>query len=237
MQKSTISSSPRLGLTRSDSVGAEEMDGPLSAFRVPEGQSFEECGFVEIVDQLLLPHELKWERVETVEGAFDAIKAMRIRGAPAIASLASLGIASELLKVLKKVTTLAFTSACLDDSETFRKELARATGYLLSSRPTAVNLREAMQRIERCASEHSSVDQDPARLIRKVVDVAVSVWTEDNERNHQIGDNGAQWILNSLEAKGDIQKGEKINVLTVCNTGSLATSVRPLSLPLTLDCV
>lgn len=55
-----------------------ESTSPLSAFRIPNDQTFSEAGFVEIVDQLLLPHELRWERVETVEGAYDAIKTMRV---------------------------------------------------------------------------------------------------------------------------------------------------------------
>lgn len=60
----------------------------------------------------------------------------------------------------------------------------------------------------------------------KVIEVAVGVFEEDKERCEKIGKNGAEWILEKLEREGQIEKGEKINVLTVCNTGSLATSVR-----------
>lgn len=54
---------------------------PLSAFRIPNSQTFLEAGSVEIIDQLLLPHVVKWEKVDTIQGAFDAIKTMKVRAA------------------------------------------------------------------------------------------------------------------------------------------------------------
>jgi len=51
---------------------------PLSAFRIPNQQTFLEAGSVEIIDQLLLPHVVKWETVDTIQGAFDAIKSMKV---------------------------------------------------------------------------------------------------------------------------------------------------------------
>lgn len=108
--------------------------------------------------------------------------------------------------------------------------------YLLTSRPTAVNLRQALERIEYVTGQ-SSED-----LLASVVDECISVCkefptlafpfssrllrklsklkgTDDIERNYHIGDNGASWLLQCLEAEGTIASGEKINVLTVCNTG------------------
>lgn len=117
----------RLSLPSSTSHLVTNMSAPLSAFRLPDGSTtFEEARAVEIVDQLQLPHTVRWERVSTIDEAFAAIKSMKvrrrelvhctrihtsyfalerslhlvlmqIRGAPAIASLAALGIASELL--------------------------------------------------------------------------------------------------------------------------------------------
>jgi methylthioribose-1-phosphate isomerase len=50
----------------------------LGAFRLPGGRSFYEAQSVEIIDQLLLPHSIVWEKVDTIEGAFDAIKSMKV---------------------------------------------------------------------------------------------------------------------------------------------------------------
>lgn len=62
-------------------------------------------------------------------------------------------------------------------------------------------------------------------MAREIVRVAVKVWEDDRERNVKMGDYGAKWILDKSEREGRIAKGGKICVLTVCNTGSLATSV------------
>jgi methylthioribose-1-phosphate isomerase len=84
---------------------------------------------------------------------------------------------------------------------------------LLTSRPTAVNLQEALSRINQAAREGSDTAE---ALARRVIDVAKGVWSEDVERNQSIGDRGASWLLEKLEAEGSIEKGQKINVLTVC---------------------
>ncbi|GAA5929451.1 S-methyl-5-thioribose-1-phosphate isomerase MRI1 [Sporobolomyces koalae] len=197
---------------------------PLSAFRIPNSQTFLEAGSVEIIDQLLLPHVVKWEKVDTIQGAFDAIKTMKIRGAPAIASLASLGIASELLTLLSGTASPSFPLSSLSSSEDLLSLVLSQSKYLLSSRPTAVNLREALSRIEASAQALVTQGCTAEQLARNVIEVAVGVFEEDKERCEKIGKNGAEWILNKLEREGQIEKGAKINVLTVCNTGSLATS-------------
>ncbi|GAA5931586.1 hypothetical protein JCM3775_006895 [Rhodotorula graminis] len=198
----------------------------LGAFRITGGRSFYEAQSVEIIDQLVLPHTVRWETVDTIAGAFDAIKTMKIRGAPAIASLAALGIAAELLALLNNRASPSFSPETLSSpAATLLAALLDRTAYLLTSRPTAVNLREALTRIEGAAREEAARQGATAEsLARKVVDVAVGVWVEDKERCERIGNNGARWILEKLEREGTIEQGEKISVLTVCNTGSLATS-------------
>ncbi|GAA5914696.1 hypothetical protein JCM6882_003603 [Rhodosporidiobolus microsporus] len=197
----------------------------LGAFRITGGRSFYEAQSVEIIDQLLLPHSEVWETVDSIEGAFDAIKTMKIRGAPAIASLAALGIAAELLAVLNGRTSPSFSSSLLSSPPSALLDtLLDRTAYLLTSRPTAVNLREALTRIETSAKATVEGGADAEGLAKKVVEVAVGVWEEDKERCERIGANGSKWILEKLEREGTIEKGEKIAVLTVCNTGSLATS-------------
>ncbi|KAM0752444.1 putative translation initiation factor, partial [Meredithblackwellia eburnea MCA 4105] len=186
--------------------------------------AFEAAGSIEIIDQLLLPHEVRWEKVETIDQAFDAIKTMKIRGAPAIASLAALGIASELLTVLSGKSAASIPLETLKSSPELLSVILSRSAYLLTSRPTAVNLQEALNRIDAEARKAHDEGVAPQQLARRVIDVAVGVWVEDKDRNRSIGDHGARWILDKLEKEGSIQKGDKINVLTVCNTGSLATS-------------
>ena len=122
------------------------------------------------------------------------------------------------------------------DCAALRTHVHKLADYLLLSRPTAVNLREALDRINAAAE----TDENEVGALRKrVVFVCVTVWSEDVERNHLIGDNGAKWLLETLEREGTIEPGCKVCVLTVrlacfaasklttrqvCNTGSLATS-------------
>ncbi|GAA5961278.1 hypothetical protein JCM8115_001534 [Rhodotorula mucilaginosa] len=202
-------------------------DGPvLGAFRITGGRTFYEAQAVEIIDQLALPHTIRWEQVDTVQGAFDAIKSMKIRGAPAIASLAALGLAAELLALQNGRAAPSFDRSLLSSPpQLLLDRILDRSAYLFTSRPTAVNLREALQRIEAAARAEAAREGATAdSLARKVVEVAVGVWIEDKERCERIGNNGAKWILDKLEREGQIEKGEKIAVLTVCNTGSLATS-------------
>ncbi|POY75648.1 hypothetical protein BMF94_1270 [Rhodotorula taiwanensis] len=225
-------------------VSLSTRDEPvLGAFRITGGKTFYEAQAVEIIDQLALPHTIKWEQVDTVHGAFDAIKTMKslrasqgtevtyashpqIRGAPAIASLAALGLAAELLAIQTGRDSPSFSHSLLSSPpQDLLERILERCAYLFTSRPTAVNLREALQRIEVAAKAEAAKEGATAEsLAKKVIDVAVGVWVEDKERCERIGDNGAKWILDKLEREGKIEKGEKIAVLTVCNTGSLATS-------------
>ena len=191
----------------------------LCALRLPEGQSslFEARCF-EIVDCLQLPHSIVWHTIHNCDEAFEAIKSMKIRGAPALASCAALGIACELRAILDKSD-----HEVLKSSETLKAWLDDKSNYLLSSRPTAVNLREAMHRLQ--AVSVADEPKDPPAKAQKILEAAELVWAEDVARNVLIGDHGAQWLVEKLEREGSVQAGEKINVLTVCNTGSLATSV------------
>ncbi|KDE07692.1 hypothetical protein MVLG_02151 [Microbotryum lychnidis-dioicae p1A1 Lamole] len=149
----------------------------------------------------------------------------QIRGAPAIASLASLGIASELYTLLSGSSSPAFPVSSLESTPKLLDFLLQQTAYLLTSRPTAVNLLEALNRIEAVAnSTAAEAGATAEQLAKAVIKVAIKVFEEDKERCQRIGDNGADWIVNKLEGEGSIEKGEKIAVLTVCNTGSLATS-------------
>ena len=140
---------------------------------------------------------------------------MQIRGAPAIASLSSLGIAAELLTLLATKDSASFGSDCLDSTTTLLETLASRTAYLLTSRPTAVNLLESINRINSAARQAVQEGRSAVETINIIVQVAIGVWSEDKARNKRIGDHGAEWILEKLEREGSIAKGEKISVLTV----------------------
>ncbi|WVQ79806.1 methylthioribose-1-phosphate isomerase [Cryptococcus sp. DSM 104549] len=172
----------------------------------------DQSGQVEIVDQLLLPHSVEWLPVSTPEEAFDAIKTMRIRGAPAIASLAALTLRSYLSSSSAPVTA----SSSPADTLTW---LTKTIDYLQSSRPTAVNLGEAMDRIRAVLRDAEVTGQQAGEVIERVKKVCGDVHDEDLERNMEMGRRGAEWLW---KKRGGGKKGLK--VITVCNTGSLATS-------------
>ncbi len=134
-----------------------------------------------MLDQRVLPTRETWLVLKTYQEVADAIRDMAVRGAPAIGVAAGYGMA---LAALAKAD---------------RDEAARV---LAASRPTAVNLFWAIDRIVALGSwDFNDVQAE-----------AIAIETEDLAMNHQIGANGAALI----------QPGW--NVLTVCNTGSLATS-------------
>jgi methylthioribose-1-phosphate isomerase len=175
---------------------------------------------IEIIDQLLLPHSEVWIKIESPEDAYEAIKKMKIRGAPAIASLAALSVASYLSRASKANPVPEY----LGSLSLLQSHLSVILSHLYSSRPTAVNLGAAVKRLNNilkvAVEENWSVDDTVQGLISE----ARAVADEDVGRNKTMSRLGADWILRQAEEKGvDLTNG--VNVLTVCNTGSLATSV------------
>ncbi|KAJ9133259.1 Methylthioribose-1-phosphate isomerase [Pleurostoma richardsiae] len=176
-------------------------------------------GKLEVLDQLRLPHEHYYDDVATCEEAFDCIKAMRVRGAPAIAIVASLALAVELLRDASKLGSsspadlMAHIDARLD--------------YLKESRPTAVDLSNAISRlkaaIRTAVTETTGELPTPspqAAIIDTFVNAAEAILAKDLSTNISIGDFGAAWLAEQHAATPEKQ----ISVLTHCNTGSLATS-------------
>ncbi|KZT62069.1 putative translation initiation factor [Calocera cornea HHB12733] len=175
---------------------------------------------IEIVDQLLLPHIVKWVPVETPDDAFDAIKSMKIRGAPAIASLAALSVARELSLALAASPQPEWLSS----ASALSAHVSPVLDHLFTSRPTAVNLSQAIKRIRAVLALTKAQGWTGAEAAEAVITESRAVADEDVGRNKEMSRVGAEWLLAQLEANGTIQPGESINVLTVCNTGSLATS-------------
>ncbi|OIQ58331.1 methylthioribose-1-phosphate isomerase [Moorella thermoacetica] len=155
-------------------------------------------GQVEMIDQTLLPGELVIIRPRTVEEMWDAIKKLKVRGAPAIGIAAALGL------------YLAVKDSGAMDKAGFEAELQKAAAYLASSRPTAVNLFWALKRVQQAVA--AAATDDVAALKELVLKEALAIRDEDEAMCRAIGEHGAS-LLADAEA-----------VLTHCNAGTLATA-------------
>ena len=164
---------------------------------------------LKILDQLLLPNQTVYIPVSGIKDAWTVIRDMNVRGAPAIAIVALLGLAVELNT--EKVTYEEKTQLLIAIKE--------KCDYLCSSRPTAVNVRKESDRLVELASklnEQSNVSLTD--MIKQIIAKIENLMVEDVAVNKAIGDHGAKHFL------ATIRKDKPLNILTICNTGSLATS-------------
>jgi methylthioribose-1-phosphate isomerase len=153
---------------------------------------------VEMLDQRVLPHTQVYLRFDSAEQVARAIRDMVVRGAPAIGCAAAFGVAVEGLRLADR------------DRADFDVSLARAFEVLAASRPTAVNLFWALDRMKRRLSASSAASSGDAA--RALVDEARTLCREDVALNRAMGAHGAAL----LPAAG--------RVLTHCNAGALATA-------------
>ena len=150
-----------------------------------------------IIDQTKLPTMTEIVNLKTAEEIWDAIYLLKVRGAPAIGVAAAFGI----YLLAKKIET--------DDYETFYQEFCKQKEYLNSSRPTAVNLSWALNRMDQvCVANRDKTVAEIKELLKKE---AVLIKEEDIQVCKSIGEYGL-----SLLKKGD-------GILTHCNAGQLAT--------------
>ncbi|SMH56904.1 S-methyl-5-thioribose-1-phosphate isomerase [Azospirillum agricola] len=156
-----------------------------------------EDGAVAIIDQTRLPHDFAVARLTTLEDAAHAIRAMLVRGAPLIGATAAWGVA------------LAMRADPSDSG------LERACATLLATRPTAVNLRWALDRLRARLAGLPESERAAA-----AAGEAAAVADEDVAINRAIGGHGAALIRAAFERKGG---GGPVNILTHCNAGWLAT--------------
>ncbi|KAF8813802.1 Methylthioribose-1-phosphate isomerase [Phlegmacium glaucopus] len=174
---------------------------------------------LEIVNQLLLPHTTQFIEINTIEEAHDAIKTMKIRGAPAIASLAALSVAQYLTRALRESSSPDY----LLSSNSFKTHIDGILSFLYTSRPTAVNLGAAIRRLRKTLDDGITALKTPRIVAQDLVEEAKAVADEDVGRNKQMSKWAGDWLVEQLRKQGsDASQG--LNVLTVCNTGSLATS-------------
>ncbi len=160
-------------------------------------------GWLELIDQRLLPGRLEKLRCRTLKQLFDAIQTLAVRGAPAIGVAAAYG-------VCLAAQTMSNTASLPEAADAVRK----ASDYLASSRPTAVNLFWALDRIAKTADLF--IDENPSGLVevfrQMLLEQAHAICNEDKQMCEAIGRNGE-----SLIPDGGA-------VLTHCNAGALATA-------------
>ena len=152
-----------------------------------------------IIDQTLLPTEYKEIPLDTAEAVWEAIKALRVRGAPAIGVCAAFGVVVGVREKAPQTVTEALDA------------VRSVAEYLATSRPTAVNLFWALDRMQQVAEEHADTATVDV-LIAALESEANKLLEDDTRRCRLIGQHGAELIH-----EGD-------GVLTHCNAGGLATA-------------
>jgi len=157
-----------------------------------------EGGRMRIVDQTLLPGEFKYIFCDTVEDVWEAIKNLKVRGAPAIGIAAALGV------------LVGTRGVSYETTEELESKLIEVADYLATSRPTAVNLFWALDRMKGVVA--AKKDKPPAVVMDLLEAEAVSILEEDKATCRAIGGFGAELVKD-----GD-------GILTHCNAGGLATA-------------
>ena len=150
---------------------------------------------VVMLDQRLLPHKEVYRVYRDYQGVAEAIRSMVIRGAPAIGVAAAMGVAVGMLKAPAK---------------TFDREFERVISALAKTRPTAVNLFWALQRMRNVYTENRSRGVEAVQ--RALREEAQKIFQEDIAANKQLGKFGAGLLRNAKR------------IMTHCNAGALATA-------------
>lgn len=172
---------------------------------------------VKVLDQLLLPYTTKYIPIRTIDDGYSVIRTMQVRGAPAIAIVGTLSVLTEVQLLQLESFTKNQWFYDLLNWESVRVTLLGRIEFLLSSRPTAVNLYNSIKDIRQIISSSPSLKVLSHDLFR----YACQLIDQDLANNKRMGDNGASFLLDGLREEGF---EEDFAVLTICNTGSLATS-------------
>ncbi len=151
-----------------------------------------------ILDQTKLPNQFVMLELKTQEEIYEAIKALKVRGAPAIGDAAAIGL------------YLAGAKSKAKDFAAFYEEMQKSAAYLNSSRPTAVNLSWALKRMLSCLEKNKQ--QSIPALKELLCAEAKAICAEDIASCHKIGEYGLSLIKPNY------------GILTHCNAGSLATA-------------
>jgi len=155
-------------------------------------------GCVELVDQTLLPSELVYKDFRNVEEIAEAIESLRVRGAPAIGIAGAFGVVLGAEEIRE------------EKREVFLQELEKKFERLAATRPTAVNLFWALDRMRRVAEQCRAESVQEIR--RRLLDEALRIQEEDKAICRKMGFNGAELLEDGM------------TVLTHCHAGGLATA-------------
>ncbi|MBI2425580.1 MAG: S-methyl-5-thioribose-1-phosphate isomerase [Candidatus Hydrogenedentes bacterium] len=156
-------------------------------------------GTLRIIDQTLLPSTVQYCTLETPEQVWEAIQKLRVRGAPAIGICAAFGV------------VVAVQAAAPQSVAEARQVAWDSADYLATSRPTAVNLFWALDRMRQTAARHEDAPSVRA-LIAALEQEAIAILEEDRALCQSIGGHGAPLVTSGM------------GVPTHCNAGGLATS-------------
>ncbi|KAM5547179.1 methylthioribose-1-phosphate isomerase [Rosa sericea] len=165
-------------------------------------------GSLQLLDQTKLPLQSTYLNIRDSTDGWHAIKDMVVRGAPAIAIAAALSLAVE-------VFNLEDFNGTPDEACSF---LIMKLEYLVSSRPTAVNLSDAATKLKQIAAKVAATSSDSKSVFEAYIEASESMLKDDVDSNKAIGSHGAAFIQRHLE------NSTRISMLTHCNTGSLATA-------------
>ncbi|MDX8365587.1 S-methyl-5-thioribose-1-phosphate isomerase [Cytobacillus sp. IB215665] len=152
--------------------------------------------FIKILDQQQLPLDTIFINLTTLEDVYHAIASLKVRGAPAIGIVAAFGL------------VLAAQSYHIHSLVDFKARLGKDRNYLVSSRPTAVNLSWALDRLINSIKQATTVDE----AITILTGEAIKIQLEDESACREIGENAIKLL------------GTKRRILTICNAGSIATA-------------
>ncbi len=155
-------------------------------------------GFVELVDQTLLPSELVYKDCRQVEDIAEAIESLRVRGAPAIGIAGAFGVVLGAGEIQE------------DDPDAFLAQLEKKFDRLAATRPTAVNLFWALSRMRKVTEESRGLSVEEIR--GRLLDEALRMQQEDKEICRKMGSNGSELLKDGM------------TVLTHCHAGGLATA-------------
>lgn len=154
---------------------------------------------VELIDQLQLPHKTVMLKCRTVKNVADAIRTMKIRGAPAIGVAAAMGIALGVRRSRAKTP------------DELNKEFYEMCEMLAETRPTAVNLFWAIERMRHAFNQQTKNGMSRKEICRAMEREALKIFHDDVDGNKKMGGYGQKLF----------SRGEQI--LTHCNAGALAT--------------
>jgi len=153
-----------------------------------------------VIDQQKLPFSFEIKELRSVDDIFSAIADMTVRGAPLIGATAAFGMYLAVMEINSRTN--------------IREHLSNAARYLISCRPTAVNLSWAVNSVMETLGKVS----DSKLLSETALKAAISICETEKENCRQIGNHGLK-LIEKLSKK---KNGEAVNILTHCNAGWLA---------------